>query len=197
MRLVRGVRSRLTRRPEDALGRSAVATVSVGRGAILATTFSLVVTLFAAAVVRAQGFAVEPTLHEMAARDDVAGLARAINAGVPVDARNDAGETALHVAVREAHVFAAMMLIAKGASVNARDRKQHVPLHFAADREELRAGERYQIAKLLVAKGGDRNALDAEGKKPVDYARTVEFREVLAPPVTSRKASRPPSRDSR
>ena len=68
--------------------------------------------LLVVGVAGAQGLSDDATLHQMAARDDVAGLARAINAGVPVDARDPAGETALHVAAQEAHLFSAMMLIA-------------------------------------------------------------------------------------
>jgi ankyrin repeat protein len=159
----------------------------LARVAGVAATLSLVVA--SAAIVGAQGLSPERTLHEMAALDNVAGLARAINGGVPVDVRNQAGETALHVAAREAHLFSAMMLIAKGANPNARDAQQRTPLHLAADGDARQVGERYQIVKLLVAKGSDRNAIDADGKRPVDYAKIVEFERALAPPVTSRKAS--------
>ncbi len=144
----------------------------------------------------AQGLSAGATVWEMAARDDVAGLARAINGGVPVNARDAGGETALHVAAREAHLFSAMMLIAKGANPNARDRQQRIPLHLAADGDVSREGERYQVVKLLVAKGSDRSAVDVDGKRPVDYARSPEFKRALAPPATSRPASRRPSRDS-
>jgi len=173
-----------------ARGAPAGATSFVLRGAILVGA-ALLVWALAFGIGRAQGFSTEKTLHEMAARDDVAGLARAINGGVPVDVRNQAGETALHVAAREVHLFSAMMLIAKGANPNARDGRQRIPLHLAADGDARRAGERYQIAKLLVAKGSDREAVDADGKRPVDYARTVEFERALAPPVTSRKGASP------
>jgi ankyrin repeat protein len=156
----------------------------------------LVMVVAEAGLGRAQGFSDEATIHEMAARDDVPGIAKAISAGVPVDVRDPAGETALHVAVREVHLFAAMMLIAKGANPNARDANGRIPLHLAAAGDARRAAERYQIVKLLVGKGSARDALDADGKRPVDYAETVEFRQALAPPVTSRKASPRRSRDS-
>jgi ankyrin repeat protein len=121
------------------------------------------------------------SLQSLAARDDVAGLARAINEGVPVDARDGEGRTALHVAAKEGFLFSAMMLIAKGANPNARDAQKQTPLHLAADGDPRREGERFQVVKLLVAKGADRNALDASGKRPVDYAKVREFKDELAP----------------
>ena len=150
--------------------------------------------LLAGAVAGAQGLSDEPTLHEMAARDDVAGLARAINAGAPVDARDEQGRTALHIAAAEGHLFAAMMLVAKGADPNARDARRRTPLHLAADGDGRHEGERFQIVKLLVAEGGDRAARDADGKRPVDYATVPEFKDELEPdrppsPRTSRRSS--------
>jgi hypothetical protein len=121
------------------------------------------------------------TLQSLAARDDVAGLARAINAGVPVDARDGEGRTALHVAAKEGFLFSAMMLISKGANPNARDAKRQTPLHLAAHGDLRREGERFQVVKLLVAKGSDRSALDVNGKRPVDLADVREFKDELAP----------------
>ena len=140
-----------------------------------------VVICLAAAIARAQGLDAEPTLHEMAARDDAAGLARAVNGGVPVDARDAQGRTALHVAAKAGHLFAAMMLLSKGADPNARDAGKHTPLHLAAEGAHPGDGERFQVVKVLVAKGGDRNARDATGKRPIDYATVPEFKGALAP----------------
>lgn len=142
--------------------------------------------------VHAQSFFDGPTIHEMAERADVAGIARAVNDGVPVDVRNRQGETALHVAAREAHLFAVMMLVTKGADPNARDGRRRTALHLAADGDTKKPAERFQVVKLLVAKGADRSARDVDGMQPVDYVTTIEFRQALAPPVTSPRAPRSP-----
>ena len=123
----------------------------------------------------------ERTIHEMAARDDVPGIARAIGAGVSPNVRDASGRAPIHVAVEEVHLFAVMMLLAKGADPNVRDRQGRTPLHLAADGDRKREGERFQILKLLLAKGADRNAVDAEGQRPVDLAKTVEFKRALRP----------------
>lgn len=123
----------------------------------------------------------EPTLHELAARDDVARIAQAINAGVPVDVRDADGRTALHVAAEEVHLFVVMMLLAKGANPNVRDATRRTPLHLAAYGDPRREGERYQIVKVLLAKGADPQLRDASGKQPVDYATVPEFQALLAP----------------
>ncbi len=148
-------------------------------------------TLWLATVASAQPtLADERTLHDMAAHDRVADIARAVNAGVPVDVRNDAGRTALHVAAATPHLFAAMMLVAKGADPNARDAQRRTPLHLAASGDPRADAERFQLVKMLVAKGADVDAVDADGKRPVDYARVPEIARVLAPRATSRAVSR-------
>jgi ankyrin repeat protein len=123
----------------------------------------------------------ERTIHEMAARDDVPGIARTIAAGVSPNVRDAAGRAPLHVAVGEVHLFAVMMLLAKGADPNVRDRARRTPLHLAADGDRRREGERFQIPKLLLAKGADRKAVDDDGLRPVDLAKIVEFKTALRP----------------
>jgi len=119
-------------------------------------------------------------LHELAARGDEARLSRAIAMGAPVDERDSQGRTPLHVAAREGHLFAAMVLVGHHADPNARDDRRQTPLHAAAQGTE-REGERFQIVKMLIAKGGDPSLRDVAEKRAVDYAKTPEFKDVLAP----------------
>jgi len=121
-----------------------------------------------------------PSLHELAARGDEARLARAISMGAPVDERDPQGRTPLHVAAREGHLFAAMVLVGHHADPNARDDRRQTPLHAAAEGTE-REGERFQIVKMLIAKGADPKLRDTAEKRPIDYARTPPFKEALAP----------------
>jgi ankyrin repeat protein len=135
----------------------------------------------AGSVVGQVSFVNEPTLHDLAARGEPARIAQAIAKGASVDVRDPTGRTPLHVAAKEAHLFATMMLIAKGADVRACDQDRRTPLHMAAAGDPAADGERYQIVKLLVAKGADRAAVDAAGKRPVDYATRAEIRKALEP----------------
>jgi ankyrin repeat protein len=121
-----------------------------------------------------------PTLHELAARGDEARLARAIADGASVDERDGQGRTPLHVAAREGRLFVAMVLVGHHADLNARDDRRQTPLHAAAQGTE-REGERFQIVKMLIAKGADPRLRDASEKQPVDYAKTPEFKDALAP----------------
>jgi len=54
--------------------------------------------------------------------------------------------------------------LAAGADVNAKNRAENTPLHYAA------VEGRKEIAELLIAKGADVNARDKYGGTPLHYA---------------------------
>ena len=81
-----------------------------------------------------------------------------------VNARNDRGETPLHLATKNNCVTVAKYLIEAGADVNVRDRDGKTPLHVAVKH----AGK--GLVELLLKHGADPNAADNSGMAPIHYA---------------------------
>jgi len=71
---------------------------------------------------------------------------------------------ALHSAAQRGHSDIAELLIQKGASVNAKDKRGYPPLYYAISKKHL------DTAKLLIAHGADVNAKDKRGYPPLYYA---------------------------
>lgn len=88
---------------------------------------------------------------------DVAALRRLRAGGVPVDARDSGGRTALLVATQADRVEAARWLIAQGADVNAKDAIQDSPFLYAG------AEGRLEILKLTLASGADLKSTNRYG----------------------------------
>jgi ankyrin repeat protein len=70
----------------------------------------------------------------------------------------------LHLAAEAGNKEIVELLIAKGADVNAKDKRGRTPLFGAA------ALGRKEIAGLLIAKVADVNAKDKVGDTPLDWA---------------------------
>lgn len=84
------------------------------------------------------------------------------------------GDTALHVAAAAHHAGIARDLIARGASVSARNRRGAEPLHYACDAHpgSKRWNPSSQAATIecLLAAGANPNALDRNGVTPLHRA---------------------------
>jgi len=118
--------------------------------------------------------------------------------GADVNARNKNNDTPAHIALWEDNKETLDLLIAKGAklsciqfaahqghlpevrsfvergiSVNARDTKEFVPLHYAA------AGGYRDVVEFLIAQGADVNAKDKYGWTPLDSAAWHGHRDLV------------------
>ncbi|BDA75871.1 hypothetical protein CAL7716_100370 (plasmid) [Calothrix sp. PCC 7716] len=81
-----------------------------------------------------------------------------------INNKNEAGETALHLAVKNNDSRLIQILINNGADVNAATNYKATPLHYAAS-----FGTKGTI-NLLIEKGSNINVVDKNGKKPLDWA---------------------------
>ena len=87
-----------------------------------------------------------------------------VNAKLKAEKWQDiAGWTPLHNA-SGADKEVAELLIAEGPDVNAKDRTEWTPLHYAACRGNK------EVVELLIANGADVNAKDGGGDTPLDEA---------------------------
>ena len=95
----------------------------------------------------------------------------------PLGADNVYGSTPAMLAVREGGVETLGWLLARGASVDARDSGGSTLLHVAA---RPWWGEKPELASVLLAAGADPRAQDASGRTPYDVADAAGFTATAA-----------------
>ena len=81
-----------------------------------------------------------------------------VEAGMSVNARDEDGDTALHVAARRGHLEVVEYLVGAGAYVRAANWSGRTALHVAAAFEHL------EVLEFLVGAGADVNATDKRGR---------------------------------
>lgn len=95
--------------------------------------------------------------------------------GMDVDVLNNLGETPLHLACESAKDDACVSaLLPRVSDVNARNKMQQTPLHYAA------GGESGRVVKLLIAQGAHVNAADRRGETPLHAAAEMGQTENLS-----------------
>ncbi len=106
-------------------------------------------------------------LHQETSAEE---LERLLSGGWNVDAPGWMGETPLHSAARRGLPEIALVLIRRGANVNARrpDRLE-TPLHFASNAE---------VGRVLIEHGAEVEALDWSGRTPLHWAAQVGLVDV-------------------
>ena len=89
-------------------------------------------------------------------RGDLKRVKALLDAGVPVDFRDEHNQTALHFAAYEGHQKMVEFLVSKDANVNAQNKCGCTPLGFAV------CGNFYQVVSFLLKKGADISIRDSE-----------------------------------
>ena len=104
------------------------------------------------------------SIHEAAAKGNIAVVKQHLAAGTDVDTRDNNKWTPLHYAAYYGHKVVAELLITEGADVNAKSDDGWTPLHDATS-----IGHK-EIVELLLAKGANVNAKNNYGNTPLDLA---------------------------
>ena len=93
-----------------------------------------------------------------------AAIVALVRGGANINARNESGKTALHIAARVYRTKGVTALLDAGADVSAEDTKGNSALHIAAV-----WGHESAVAALLAA-GADTRATNSNGDTALDYA---------------------------
>ncbi len=123
----------------------------------------------------------EAAMQELATRvfgaarsGDAEMLASYVDAGLPVDLANDAGDTLLMLSAYHGHVAAVEVLLKRGADANRANDRGQTPLAGAVFKNEP------EIARALLAAGADP---DAGTPSAADTARMFGKQDMLSPPA--------------
>jgi ankyrin repeat protein len=107
-------------------------------------------------------------IHDALDREDAAGAKALLEADPALANSIDMrGRTPLHTAVKAGHNNIAVLLLDKGATINAQNSVGRSALHFAAARGHN------EIVELLLARGADPTLKDIQGQTPLDQARQL------------------------
>ncbi|KAJ5895327.1 hypothetical protein N7495_007018 [Penicillium taxi] len=90
-----------------------------------------------------------------------------LNSGADINARDDHGYTALHLAIGESREDSMRLLLNTGADIHARTDKGYTPLHIAASISPFDTPEK---VRLLLEKGADIKLQDNDGLTPLHWA---------------------------
>jgi ankyrin repeat protein len=106
------------------------------------------------------------SIHAAAKLGDANKVTACLERGTDVNAKDENGQTALHIAASNKHKDIAELLTAKGADVNAKDKWGYTPLYYSIWNED----EDKDLTGLLVSKGADVSLTAEKDYPPIYYA---------------------------
>uniref|UniRef100_A0A3B4ZVW2 BRCA1 associated RING domain 1 n=1 Tax=Stegastes partitus TaxID=144197 RepID=A0A3B4ZVW2_9TELE len=115
----------------------------------------------------------ETPLHLAAIKGDVEAVKELLNQGADPNLKDNAGWTPLHEACNLGHLAVVEVLVSRGALLNTPGYENDSPLHDA-----VRNGHP-AVVKLLLQMGASQNVLNLYGKRPADYAASLEMLEIF------------------
>ena len=118
-------------------------------------------------------------IHEVARTCGRAELERALAAGTPVDSRDGAGNTPLHVAVAAGQFECVALLRGKGANPDLTNREGKTPRQMAAGLADGRMVIRMQSALLAIPAGGLKGPFQKEPLQEAARRGDVDFVSML------------------
>lgn len=120
-----------------------------------------------------QALSIARRAFQLARGGDAAGLAALLDAGMPVDARNENGDSLLMLAAYHGHLEAAELLLRRGADPELRNDRGQTPLAGAAFK-----GNEAMVA-LLLDRGAEVDGLTADGRTPLTFAAMFDHLSVV------------------
>jgi len=124
----------------------------------------LLVALFPSVLIAGGKKEDEELLLEMAASGEPEEISKLLKIDMNLDATDDSGRTALHIAVERGALDIIPLLTAQGAGVNVRDNQGRTPLLIAVYNDNLEA------IQLLSDAGADFSIADEEGNSPASIS---------------------------
>ncbi|XP_037646793.1 BRCA1-associated RING domain protein 1 [Sebastes umbrosus] len=115
----------------------------------------------------------ETLLHLAAIKGGVEAVKELLDQGADPNLKDNAGWTPLHEACNLGHLAVAEVFVSRGALLNTPGYENDSPLHDA-----VRNGHP-AIVKLLLQHGASQNVLNLYGKRPADYAVSLEMLEIF------------------